>query len=88
MDEYTEEALKRIGQGIKIMMNDRGYGINALERDSGVSKTIIYKILRGENYEIGSLIKVMRFLKVHLEMSLMEADNNVFTMGGNKPSPN
>ena len=69
-------------------MDDRHYGINQLERESGVSKTIIYKILRGKNYEITSLIKIMRILEVHLEMSLMDADNNIHTMGGEKPSKN
>tara|TARA_R110001599_G_scaffold332511_1_gene547973 strand:- start:22255 stop:22518 length:264 start_codon:yes stop_codon:yes gene_type:complete len=86
--EYEQIALKQIGKFIESAMKDRAFGINKLERQSQVSKTIIYKIIRGENYEITSLIRVMRCLQIHLEMSLMSADNNIHTMGGNKPSLN
>lgn len=86
--EYEQTALKRIGSAMAIAMKERGYGKDSLASESGVSKTIIYKILRGENYEITSLIRVMRVLQIHIELSLMSADNNIHTMGGNAPGKN
>jgi predicted transcriptional regulator len=86
--EYEKTALIQIGKFIDEAITERGFNYSTLEKASGVSRTIIYKIVRGENYEIGSLIKVMRYLQIHIEMSLMSAENNIFTMGGNKPSDN
>lgn len=86
--EYESTALQLIGKAMVTAMKERGYGKDLLARESGVSKTIIYKILRGENYEITSLIRVMRVLQIHIELSLMGADNNIHTMGGNKPRKN
>lgn len=85
---YEDVVLQKIGEAIGICIKDRGYSMNQLARDSSVSKPIIYKILKGEGYEIKSLIRVMRVLQVHLEMSLMSETNNIHTMGGNKPSLN
>ena len=59
-----EEISKFINQSI----NDSRQSINQIEKDSGVSKTIIYKILRGENYNIDSLNK----LCVHLGVSIFD----------------
>lgn len=79
--EYEQHARELIGNAIAHCMKERNMGKERLERESGVSKTIIYKILRGDNYEITSLIRVMRILQVHIELSLMSGDNNVITMG-------
>lgn len=86
--EYEQVARAQIGKFINQAIKDRGFNKDSLERASGVSKTIIYKIIKGENYEITSLIRVMRCLQIHLEMSLMSADNNIHAMVGNKPSLN
>ena len=88
MDEYNTEALKRIGQAVEYAMKERGYNISTLSEASGVARNSIYKIIRGENYAITILIEVLRILQVHIEMSLMTADNNIHTMAGNKPSKN
>jgi len=88
MDEYNKEALKRIGQGVEYAMKERGYNISTLSEASGVARNSIYKIIRGDNYAITILIEVMRILQVHIEMSLMSAENNIHTMDGNKSSQN
>jgi predicted transcriptional regulator len=85
---YEEIALEKIGKAIDICMKERKINIQQLETLSGVSRTIIYKILRGQSYQISSLIRVMRYLQVHIELSLMSEDNNIMTMGGHKPSQN
>uniref|UniRef100_UPI0040484D69 helix-turn-helix domain-containing protein n=1 Tax=Roseivirga sp. TaxID=1964215 RepID=UPI0040484D69 len=75
---YEQIALQKIGEAIQIAIKERNISINQLERDSLVSKTIIYKVLKGQNYEITSLIKIMRHLNMHLEFSLMSAKENIF----------
>ena len=88
--EYEEIALKKIGEAMRYALKERGMSINRLERESGVNKVIIYKIFRGQGYEIKSLIRIMRVLQIHIEMSLLSAENNIWTMvmDGTKPSNN
>lgn len=82
--EYEEIALKKIGEDMQYAMKERRISLYRLEKESGVSKTIIYKILRGQGYEIKSLIRIMRVLQIHLEISLLSAENNNLTMSGIK----
>jgi predicted transcriptional regulator len=86
--QYLTTAKKKIGEAIAFAIKERGYTKDRLAQESGVSKTIIYKVLRGQNYEINAIVRIMRVLQMHLEMSLMSADNNVHTMTGNKPPKN
>ena len=88
MQEYEKHTLELIGKAVEYAMKERGINKTKLEKLSGVSRTIIYKIIRGEGYEITSLIRVLRHLQVHIEMSLMSEENNIHTMGGIKPSQN
>lgn len=60
--EYEQQMRKSIGESIEHLMIENGYGKDRLQKESGVSKTIIYKILRGQNYEIISLIKIIHTL--------------------------
>jgi len=86
--KYEDVAKQKMGEFLADALKERGMSINRLEKESSVSKTIIYKVLRGENYEINSLLRIMGKLQIHLEFSLMSADNNVLTMGDQKPSNN
>lgn len=88
MTEYETHVLSLIGKAMKGAMIDRKITVTQLEKQSGVSKMIIYKIFDGKNYEITSLIRVMRILQIHLELSLMSETKNIYTMGGDKPSMN
>ena len=80
-NEYLELARKLFGESIKIGMEARKIGINQLSEKSGVRKHLIYKVLRGENYNINTYLQVARVLQIHIEFSLMSAENNVHTMG-------
>lgn len=85
---YEELALKKIGEAVSFAMKERKKSFYQLAAESGVSRTIIYKIVNGEGYEIKSLIRLLAVLQVHLEMSLLGPDNNVFTMAGKPPTLN
>ena len=89
MEEYTKAALELFGKSIELGIEERKTNINALSKASGVSRTIIYKIIEGtDTYSIDSYIKLARILKIHIDFSLMSADNNIHTSTGNKPSMN
>ena len=88
MKEYEKTVLTLFAEGVRMAMQERGIGINELTEKTGVSKNSIYKVLRAENYEITILIKIMRILQIHLEFSLMDWDNNIYTMTGDKPGLN
>jgi predicted transcriptional regulator len=88
MKDYEKLALSLFSEAIKMGMEEREIGINKLAELTELSKNSIYKVLRGENYEITVLIKIMRQLKIHLEFSLMSESNNIHTMGGDSPSLN
>lgn len=76
--EYEQIVREKIGEAIQYAMTERKMNMSELERRSGVSRTIIYKIVKGGQYQIDGLIKVMRHLNIHLDLSLMDSDNNVF----------
>jgi len=80
MDKYGKTALRPIAEFMKEAITERGLSLRELSRQSTVSRTIINKILAGENYEITSLIKVLRVLNIHLQFQLMSEDNNVMTI--------
>jgi len=84
---YEEIALEAIAKAIEIAMDERKLTKTDLERKSGVSRTIIYKILRKRSgtYDIVSLVRVMRQLQIHIDFSLMDETNNNFPV---KPSQN
>lgn len=88
MEEYEKTVLQLFAKAIKMAIEERKTNISQLSIKSGVSRSNIYKILNGQNYEIIPLIKIMRILQIHLEFSLMSADNNIHTMGGGKPNYN
>ena len=66
-----ETELKKIGKEIEAGIKGSEISINGLEKMSGVSKTIIYKILRGENYEIRGLLKVCNVLNIDIDFDRM-----------------
>lgn len=84
MTEYEKTVLELFAKAMKMAMKERKIGVNELCEKAGISKTIFYRIMNGESYTIVSLIKIMRILKIHLEFSLMSAENNILTMDGNK----
>lgn len=83
--KHEEIVLEYIAKAMKYAILERKYSVNRLSLESGVSRTIITKILKGENYEMNSIIRVMRILQIHLEISLMSPDNNIHTMAGQSP---
>ena len=88
MTEFEKIALEKIGKAIKLIIDERVINIRELSRKSEVSPTIIYNIINGKDYQMTSFIKVCRILQVHFEMSLLSEENNIYTMGGQKPSQN
>ena len=86
--KYEKEALKKFSSAIRMGLDKRKMSIRELSKRSGVSRTIIYKVLNAENYEIRVFIKLCRVLQIHIEFSLMSAGNNIHTMGGDKPEMN
>jgi len=89
MEKYTKEALELFGASIQMAIDERKINISELAEKSGVSRSTLYAILRAEKtYSIDSYIKVARVLQIHIEFSLMSADNNIHTMGGHKPNLN
>ena len=88
MDQYSEIALKKIGEGVKIMIKARKIPIEHLAAQSGISKQVIYNIINGKDYQISSLIKIFRILKVHIDFSLMDSKNNIIAQSGDNISMN
>jgi transcriptional regulator with XRE-family HTH domain len=57
---------KRIAEIIRQAHKDSGLSMNSLERRSGVSKTIIYKILAEKGYAIDSLDRLLDTMKIDI----------------------
>lgn len=60
---------KEIGQLIRSEIKRKG-SIREFSRRISISRTIIYAILKGENYEIDSLAKVLKELNLKIEIIL------------------
>lgn len=70
-----EESRANIGADIAAEMKRQGIGKDKLAQISNVSKFIIYKILRGQNYEITSLIRITSALRLTIKIMSHEQDN-------------
>lgn len=88
MEEYLKTARQLFGKSLEIAMKERDIGINQLSELSGVNKPQIYKVIYGKPFHIDTYLKLARFLQIHIDFSLMDVDNNVFTNDFNKPSDN
>lgn len=67
--EINRIARIQIGEFIQTLIKDRGLVIEQIEKETGLSKHIIYKIMHGKGYTIDSLLLILRFLNIHLELS-------------------
>lgn len=68
IDTKTKEGLEQIAASVKDAIAKEKTTITQVERDSGVSKTIIYKIIRAGNYEVQSLLRVIDVLNIDIEL--------------------
>lgn len=66
MEEIELKKIE-IGQLIRSEIKRKG-SIREFSRQIGMSRTLIYAILRGENYEIDSLMKVLKELNLKIEI--------------------
>lgn len=89
MDDYTKKALELFGESINLGIEERKTNVSELSRITGLSRTTIIAIRDGtKTYGIDSYIKLASALQIHIEFSMMSIDNNIHTMGGNKPNMN
>jgi transcriptional regulator with XRE-family HTH domain len=86
--QYEDAVLGLLGKSIDFMLEERQMTLQRLSELSGVSRNSINKVRRGDNYNIGILIRLWRVLQVHIEISAMDANNNIHSMIGGGPSPN
>ena len=66
MQEGNKSIFKKrleIGDQLREEIKNQGIAIEQIEKKS-VSKTIIYNMLNGNNYTIGSLLLVVEVLKI------------------------
>lgn len=77
--QYENTVRQKIGQAMTIAIKDRGFTKEHVAEQAGISKMSLYAVLNGQsNYNIDTLIKIMRIVQVHIDISLLDADNNIF----------
>ena len=60
------QSLVTIGERIEKIMYSKRIIISELSQKSGVNKVVVYKILRGDTYNMSSLIKVLEALEISI----------------------
>jgi len=71
-----------MGSFISDTIKSRNIPIEQLERQTGVSKTIIYSIIAGRGYSIDSLLAILAELRCHIDITALtdnEAIPNTWT---------
>lgn len=72
MKEFTKEQVSNI---VKEAIRVSGKSIRSVSAESNVGRTIIYKILKAENYEITPLMKLLKCLNVENEFKIIEVES-------------
>ena len=92
LNEHTLFATERVAEFLKELMAERGISMYALIKETGLSKEIVYNILRIQgrkrDYSFGSILTIMRALGVHIELSELNNDNNIHKLSGGDFSDN
>lgn len=66
----TKKAQKKIGYHVKAIMKMRGYNVSTLSAATGTSRSTIYKVFNGHNYEIAVLMGILDALDTNIELYL------------------
>jgi len=68
LDSFISLKKKEIGEKIKRTVSEEKIVVESLAKTAGISKTIFYKIIKGEEgYRFESLLRVLFVLKIDLK---------------------
>jgi predicted transcriptional regulator len=70
-------AREKIGLYFSNVIKEKKIAIEKIERDTKLSKTIIYKILQGKGYSIDSFLTLCAYFDTHLELSEKSIENSI-----------
>jgi len=83
-NKINQIARKKIGLFFSELIKEKKIPIEEIERKTGMSKTIIYKIINvndnDKGYSIDSFLTLCGFLNIHLELSEMSIENSIIGM--------
>jgi DNA-binding phage protein len=92
LNDYTLFETDQVAEFLKELMEEKGISMYALSKKTGLSKEIIYNILRIQgrerDYSFGSILTIMRALGVHIELSELNNDNSIHKLSGGYFSDN
>jgi DNA-binding phage protein len=63
-----EHELSKIGAEVLNRMLEKKWSVSMLSHQSGVHRSVIYKIIKGEGYTISSFAAVIHALDMNLEI--------------------
>lgn len=67
-DQQIEKVLLHIGDRVNQKMYDKRWTLKKLSEEAGVNRVVIWKIFKGQRYNISSLVSVM----IALEMDITQ----------------
>lgn len=86
--EILNIAREKIGLYFSEVIKEKKLPIEKIERDTKLSKTIIYKILQGKGYSIDSFLTLCAYFDTHLELSEKSIKNSIINQMGDNISDN
>ena len=67
-EEIRNTARRVIGEYLSEIIEDKKMNKRQISRDAGISPHSLYKVLRGEKYEMDSLLAVLQVLDMRIEI--------------------
>lgn len=86
--EILNIAREKIGLYFSEVIKEKKLPIEKIERDTKLSKTVIYKILQGKGYSIDSFLTLCAYFDTHLELSEKSIKNSIINKMGDNISDN
>lgn len=68
MKDNKQASRTKIGKQVSKLIKESKIPIEQIERDTKLSKTIIYNIIKGKGYTIDSLLTVLHYLDRDIEI--------------------
>jgi len=86
--EVLNIAREKIGLYFSEIIKRKNIPIEKIERDTQLSKTVIYKILQGKGYSIDSFLTICAYFDTHLDLTEKSIKNSIINKIGNEISDN
>jgi len=74
-NKLTSITRSLIGDFLHETAKEKNVVIEHMAKDLGISKNSIYKVFKGDNSEINTVLLIMHYLQIHIDLRQMDASD-------------